>query len=135
MGELTHMKDQILLFERHGLSLGWSDVQEGLRRRFLTPQEAVLFAEVTLPDYKESQTLQHQTDILLMVDELASHDRPAGEDVPTRRWRYALLKDLLAKGGPIEDTLVAIERLWADFDYPVEMKHLMYYMPTADGYD
>lgn len=52
-------------------------------------------------------------------------------DAEIRKWRYVVLVQLLDKKYGNEDLLQKIEEIYADFDYPEDMRNLIYYIPSG----
>lgn len=133
--------ERLKWFQEAGLELDWTDVQVGLCNGYIEPREAVLRAEeqwsqhpdgeneliqeLAAADYDEHDTIRK------LVEKLASLENGDTEHA-TRKWRYLFLRQALSQQVEPAQILVAIERVYADFDYPEEMSHFIYYMPAAE---
>jgi len=49
-----------------------------------------------------------------------------------RKWRYCILSEMVKHISDIEDLLIKVEGIYADFGYPEDMKHFIYYMPVDE---
>lgn len=133
--------ERLKWFAQAGLELDWTDVYVGLSVGYIEPQEAVLWAgeywsrhpdeENPLIHELASARLDESGAIREIVEKLA-HSENGDRDRARRKWRYLFLKRALSRQSEPEQLLVEIERVYADFDYPEEMEHLVYYMPAAE---
>jgi hypothetical protein len=110
------------------------------------PNSAILWAGDYLldhPDCETSHLIQLATASPSEVETVrrALHALTEGESEDNRlravrRWRYLFLRDFKRSSS---DLPVALERVYADFDYLPDLAHLIYYMPgkitTYDGKD
>lgn len=121
------------LFQKYGLNPQWRDVFVGLRLGLLTSLDvAELRATGRIGKIPGSS---EDVIVTRAIAEVDTDPDEENEELSLRRWRYVLMQEAIKKHADQEQLLVDIERLWADFEYPDDMRHLIYYMPPADGYN
>lgn len=129
-------------FHQAGLELNWVDIWEGLNAGHIQPQEAVLHAVSFWEQHSDCEDTniielasasKDEDDLVRKaVAQLAANEH-ADKSSAKRKWRYLFLRHVLLQPAKPEDLLVDIERVYADFDYPDEMSHFIYYMPQKQG--
>lgn len=117
-----------------------AELAYGFRHGFLSRADVVA---VALEKYKAGVFLSGPEEelALLLSDELDRVDDLVGDleivDEPTeqraRVWLFLSLAWLLEHRESFEDPLEVIELLYADFDYPDEIRGLVRYMPPGPG--
>jgi hypothetical protein len=50
-----------------------------------------------------------------------------------RKWRYCIMSEMVKQILDIQELLVRVEGVYADFGYPQDMEHLIYYMPSNEA--
>lgn len=129
-----------------GVHIHVADLAYGLRRGYLRAQDVVDLAEYEV--YRRDHECGLQDEVLarlalLLRDETAGvvevllqrntgHDNNVGP-TPARKWLYLQLKAAYETRDRLPDPLAVVEQLYADFDYPQDMSHLVGYMPAAAG--
>ena len=49
-----------------------------------------------------------------------------------RKWRYCIISEMINQISDPQELLLRVEGAYADFGYPEDMKHLIYYMPSNE---
>jgi hypothetical protein len=123
--------------------LSWNDITWGYKHQMLGWSAPVELAvdrliagsndplEVELAGLQKSEA--HQVGELLQ--RLALREGPADDVLSKRKWLYLNLCWLFNNRKNVLDPLGEIEVLYADFDYPSEIKNFIGYMPATDGYN
>ena len=57
---------------------------------------------------------------------------PKLDHILSHKWLYILLKYIYENRAQIEDPLGAVEEVYTDFDYPIEIESFVRYMPSDD---
>jgi hypothetical protein len=117
-----------------------AEVAFGYHRGWLRPTDVV---EIALAKYKASQPLQKAEEALalLLPEDIEKVDQLvpvlATSDEPTeqreRLWLFLVLDWLWEHQTDVEDPFEVIELLYADFEYPAEIKELVRFMPPPNG--
>jgi|SRR5579884_2447443 len=117
-----------------------AEVAYGFREGWLSRQGVV---EVELAKYKAQRKLPPAEEelALLLSDDLDRVDELIAElevsDEPAERrarlWLYLAMAWLLDHQSHYKDPLEVIEMLFADFDYPDEIRNLVRFMPPGPG--
>jgi len=137
----------IKIFSDNHISCSWATVKVGWDLKRLTTGEISAFAM----DYAEQNqefVNEHLSELALVV---RSHEvnehlnkilKALNLDIPEknsslwnkewRKWRYCIMREMLKLIKDDEELLEKIEGVYADFGYPEDMKHLIYYMPLEE---
>jgi hypothetical protein len=113
----------------HHKYLGWSDVVELACDRLAAGEDDA--AVVELAGVVKSDA--HEVGQL--IDKLVSKTIDSDEEFTKAKWLYLNLAWLFENQTTVDDSLEAIEIIYADFEYPEEITSFVRYMPVTDGYD
>jgi hypothetical protein len=125
------------------LRLSWNDVLWGYERQMLGWSAVVDLAQARLgagsDDSLEIELAGLQKSDADQVGEilrrLARKEGVPVAGLSKRVWLYLMLLWLFENRANVADPLGEIELIYADFEYPSELKSLVRYMPVTDGYD
>lgn len=132
------------IFKDNDIPISWATIKVGYDLNRLLPEEISLFAM----DYAQQNPHfinKDLSDLALGVEgyEIAKHLNNIFQvlelEIPKknsaiwnkewRKWRYCIMREMLKYIQNDEELLEKIEGVYADFGYPEDMKHLIYYMP------
>jgi len=125
-----------------GIAFAVEDLRQGVQRDWLDEAGAVAIAlnELTLgtDDPKLVEIGCLLSDELGRVREILFDEESAllfadETDVPSRTWRFVLLKAAFEQRAILADPLGLVEEIYADFGYPTEMESFVRYMPLRLG--
>ncbi len=121
--------------------LKWQDICFAVKHNLIHPLGAVDFAvklielnstyseaELELASKIESDSIE---DILQTLDKICKLHQPTPET--SDRLLFLALFWLYLNQDKFKDPLAIVENIYADFDYPESIKHLVRYMPNEDG--
>lgn len=119
--------------------LDWGDVFFGIEQRFFASSAAVDHAvkELCKTDNPDSNVLElailHKgEDIHPFIDELGNSENLYTE-LRVRKFLFLALKWVYDNQELYEDPLQVVEMIYADFDYPEEIKGFVRYMPATSA--
>ena len=130
-------------FLRNRIHLSWRDVLWGYKHQMLGWSTPVDLAtdrlsagsndslEIELAGLQKSEA--HQVGQILQ--KLAEKEKTTDIDLTKRKWLYLTLSWLFENRANILDPLSHVETIYADFDYPSEIKGFVKYMPATGGYN
>ena len=107
---------------KHGIAKGWIDCGVAVDKAV-----EALQSDTYTEDETELAGLDF-SDTFAIEDKVHALAQPSAE-VDTVRWAKIALAWLYENKENLENPLMAIEELYADFDYPEEIAHLVGYMP------
>ncbi len=109
--------------------LGWKDVAnvaiKKIQRKAEIGQVEIELSELT------KETAWRVSELL---DRIASSETPEAESDIRRKWLFIVLNWLYENQSSYEDPLREVEVVYAEFDYPEEMKSFVRFLPPSDGY-
>jgi hypothetical protein len=74
-------------------------------------------------------------DYLIIQQYLSELVNEYDEKVTSKRWLFVVLSVLFFKNIDPYNKLLEVQEIYADFNYPDEIKSFVLYMPTNDGYN
>lgn len=72
-------------------------------------------------------------DVGPLLRRLESPDHVHDPRESARKWLYLQLKAAFDRRGQLPDALRTVEEIYAEFDYPKTIEHVVRYMPLRDG--
>lgn len=115
------------------------EIAYGLEHGWVSRQDVVAIAVAKLAKAEDTSMSEGEKELALIlsddldrVDEIASHLAKSDEPVESRArlWLFLALSWLREHREEFEDPYEVIEMLYADFDYPPEIAHLIRWMPA-----
>lgn len=141
-------KYPITIFTDNNLICSWDTIKVGWDLGRLTTDEISKFAL----DYAEQNPgliNEYISELALGVqdNEIDNHlkgifqslslqypeEESSAWNIEWRKWRYCIMNEMYKHIKDDEKLLIAIEGVYADFDYPEDMRPMIYYLPTEDG--
>lgn len=123
-------------FLKTRVHLDWQDIAFGLRNELITKDAAIEHAIQQVVEYAApGETLidlagsNRNDPVQPLVEELAKLEPGQDADGPKAKWLFAVLAWLYDNASMVTDPLRAVEEVYADFDYPVELERFVRYMP------
>ncbi len=120
--------------------LTWSDVEFGLEKQLVDPTVAIDLAAMRLLKNEDSEQLlelasaEASAPIASLVKELATAEVAVDENELLSKWAFLVLAWIYETMDHDGDTLLLVEKVYADFGYPEELASIVRYMPM-DGPD
>lgn len=87
-------------------------------------------AELDVDEQEAASVLRTE---MWRLEEPLERCRQRSTGVEERLWRYLLLAWLFETRDRLDDPLGEVEKLYADFGHPTEMRGFVRYMPTQEG--
>lgn len=131
-------------FVRIHLDLTWDDVLWGLQEGWLEPASVVEYAVSRLEEDKDCDssvvdlaglTAGELAQVSTLLEGVASGPDGQQQAESRKRWLYLALSWVYEHSEDFPDPLGIVEELYADFDYPQEMRSFVRYMPPEDDYE
>jgi len=137
----------ISIFKNNNIPCSWTTVKVGWDLKRLTEKEIGVFAldyselhpglineyisELVfgVKDYQAAEYLAKVFDSLSL--ELPEEASPIWNQ-EWRKWRFCIMSEMYTNIKDHDELLVAIDGVYADFGYPVDMVPFIYYMPSED---
>jgi hypothetical protein len=123
----------------NAVRLGWSDVVRGLDYAVFSWKDVKDFADYRLKE-NNSKTFEYENEIsflgkneaskIIELGRQASESEVSDEEVISKKWQYLLLQWLFINRHDIDNPFGYVESLWADFNYPLDMKNFIGFMPV-----
>ena len=116
-----------------------AELAYGFRHGFLSPDDVIAVALAKYTAEIPLGPVEEQLALLLSdqrdkVDELVGALEPADPtERPDRVWLYLALAWLLEHADEFDDPLHVIELVYADFEYPEEIRSLVRFLPPEPG--
>ncbi|WP_051343211.1 DUF2247 family protein [Pseudonocardia spinosispora] len=139
MSRLVHLQIESSFAITHGYPTG-AEIGYGLSEGWLSRRDAI---EIALAKYKNEAPLSPAEEELALllsdeiqrVDDLVDELQDSDESVECRAryWLYLALFWIWENRSEYADPLRVIEMLWADFEYPDEIRGLIGFMPPGDS--
>ncbi|CAM2897557.1 DUF2247 domain-containing protein [Hathewaya histolytica] len=135
------------LFKNCNLKMTWSDVHWGIKEFLLDIESVSKFAEEYLTNDSQTcideiyelawRTKDRELTLSLLNSVLKKLPEQNTQDNETtiRRWRYCIIKTLREHESNNSNLLDKMEIVYPDFNYPVEMRGFIKYMPPDDDYN
>ena len=125
--------DDITLFDQTGVKPDAGAIIFGIRMRLVDPSAVRDYAERTILETGDeggelTDMLAFEGNAEEAVSCMKNHGLTEDKD-SWRRLRYAMLERLSSKG---QKLLEDIEDVYSSLDYPADMEHLIYYMPSNE---
>ncbi len=140
-------KYPIQIFQENNLECSWNTIKVGWDLKRLEQNEVSNFAISFLESHPNlnneyileliSEVKQNNVENILkklfksLKLDFPEHESPSWNK-EWRKWRYCIMNEMVKHVPNTQDLLIKIEGLYADFGYPEDMKHLIYYMPTEE---
>lgn len=121
--------------------LEWADVRYGFEKGFVNQEDVVKIAMHEVAQTSENRAEEIELAGLYghemyrvseLLEVLSSHQVQKHDS--KGKWLYLFLAWLYAQKETIDDPFGAVEHVYAEFDYPVEISSFVAYMPPSDGY-
>jgi hypothetical protein len=109
--------------------LGWKDVAKVASKKIQSKAEIGQF-EIELSELTKETAWK----VSELLDRIASSETPQSNDDIKRKWLFIVLNCLYENKSSYEDPLREVEVVYAEFDYPEEMKSFVRFLPPTDGY-
>ena len=130
-------------FIRERLVLTWTDVAWGFQNGWLQADAVVTYAVEKLAEGDEADAAEVELAGLMpaelarvpaLLDEVV---KSKGADYSTAKanWLYLVLAWVFENRNDSDDPLGLVEEIYADFNYPSEIRNFVRYMPPEDGYE
>jgi len=126
------------------LPLSWQDIKWGYDHGWLSATGVVDYAIARAGEgYDESSTAvtlaglspRELAEVTALLYALAQNEENNDEAESMKKWLCLILTWVYGQRDQLPDPLGVVEELYADFNYPVEMRSFVRYMPTEDGYE
>ena len=140
-------KYSIQIFQNNGLHCSWATIQVGWDLKCLAPDEIGKFAIYFLQthpnvinewisefifgvkDYEVEESLKKifkslKLDFPIKKSSLWNQE--------WRKWRYCIISEIIKDVSDVQELLIEIEGIYADFGYPEDMRSLIYYIPSDE---
>lgn len=125
------------------LQLTWCDVKWGYENKLINFDLVIIKAEkiVTSGNYSKEElelsfTLKNEYDNDSSFPDNLCLSTNEDEIIESReKWLYLTLSWLWINRDKFNDPLSEVEKIYADFEYPVEIEGFIRYMPPIDDYD
>jgi hypothetical protein len=133
------------LMEKSGLKVRWNDIYWGLLediislksiyeyidREWIYNENSVIEEILIDLDWEKNDKMSALNHILRIINIKES----LNELEAIRKWRYCILKDGIVALSDENEILKFSAEVYADFNYPEEMRSFIYYMESVDGSD
>ena len=138
------MKYKTNIFVEYGIEIPWSTVYFGIDKEYIDLKSIASYATNYIEknsnqDFEELLELAWETNDPLKIKNLLetlSRKYPKyfeiSEKNDERRWRFCILKYLRETELEMETILNKICDIYADFNYPEDMRNFVKYMPSID---
>lgn len=121
--------------------IGWEDICFAVKLKLIHPLGAVDFAVKAIEGnsaYSNDQLeLASKTEDDPLIDIVEIIERICGQVHPipeiSEKWLFLSIYWLYVNQSKFDDPLEVLEGVYADFNYPEAIKHLIRYMPNEDG--
>jgi len=135
------------IFQENDLKCSWATIKVGWDLKYLDINEisnfAILFLEIHpnlcneyISELIIGITEYDVTNILKKLFKSLKLEFPEyGSSLwnkEWRKWRYCIMNEIVKYASNTQDLLIKIESVYANFEYPEDMKPLIYYMPTDE---
>jgi hypothetical protein len=122
------------------LTLTLDEMEYGLRHGWIGRQAVI---ELCATKFEEGLASPREEELALALsgdadrlEEMIDDETPlVAERDKMRLWLYLILAWIYERRNSIGDPLGVVEMVYADFDYPDEIAHLVRYMPPLPGND
>jgi len=121
--------------------LSWSEAQYGLGRGWLDTRAMIDLAVTALEEKTDSSSLEARLaglrenetwDVPRLVEELAKSEPEHSIEEAKRKWLCLILAWVYENRGDFDNPLAIVDEIYADFDYPEEIKRFVSYMPSPE---
>jgi hypothetical protein len=108
--------------------IGWSGIVDLAKDRLCASSDR---REIELSCHGKSETPQ----IGELLRDLAASELDEQESTSVKKWLFLTLAWIFDQKDRIDDPLGDVEKVYADFDYPIDIENFVRYMPVTDSYD
>jgi hypothetical protein len=123
---------------KEGPWLTWSDIKYGLEKGHISVDELIKYAILSL-DINSSELHYdlaslnnfNENEVIMKIDSLIKKEKLKINN-SKEKWIFLVLLYLYQNRGKYNDPLVAVEEIYADFNYPESIAPIVRYMPSED---
>ena len=127
--DLVNLSWQEVRFGHARKWLGWKDVAKVASKKIQTKAE-IGQLEIELSELTKETAWR----VSELLDRVVSSETPQSNGDITRKWLLIVLNWLYENKSSYEDPLREVEVVYAEFDYPQEMKSFVRFLPPGNGY-
>lgn len=131
------------IFDTYHMQITWYDIYFGVKNKLLDLKSvrdyAIRCLEVDDNYCQEVVELAWPNNDILSVIEnikkILDEEHNFNEALSSMKWQYCIIKYLVNKNMDFEELSDALDEIYADFNYPVDMEEFISYMPIKDDYN
>lgn len=133
------LSSELILTERIDLTV--DDLRYGYESGFIKSHTVISVAVAEVIRGKKDRILLDLSALLndeaervpCILETLGRSDHLDNSSRPARKWLYFQLKAAFLQSDRLHDPLGVVEQIYADFDYPPSIAHLVRYMPIQSN--
>jgi len=118
------------------LELNWREIAWAYYHKLFDAQTLADFFNVKLPDLQEAKFQKVDQHAVWVIEELlrkqVDNESEVSEERTMKKWLYIVLSFIFENKEDFSDPLQEVEKVYADFGYPEEIKSFVKYMPPPE---